>query len=143
MPSSRFGAFRRLRTAGLTATVAASLLQACASVGGNPQSPEEIVKQRAEVRWQALLARDWETAYTFSTPAYRSAIDLAGFKARQGSVVSWTSAKVVKVSCQESLCEATIKVGFKAVQRGYPDMDTEFPERWVLEDDRWWVHQKM
>ncbi len=110
---------------------------------GSVESPEEIVRLRAEARWKALIARDFETAYNFATPAYRSAIDLAGFKARQGSAVSWNSAQVVKVSCQESLCEATIKVGFKAVQRGYPDMDTEFPERWVLEENRWWVHQKM
>lgn len=144
MPTARKYWFGRSHAAGLIAAASVAILQACASGIGSAQAPEEIVKQRAEARWKALLARDWETAYNFSTPAYRSAIDLEGFRARLGGAVAWTGAQVLKVSCRESVCEPTIKVRFKPVlERGYPELDTEFSERWVLEDNRWWIHQKM
>ena len=45
------------------------LLTACASF--KPKTPEEIVKERATARWQAMIPRDFAKAYTFLAPSYR------------------------------------------------------------------------
>lgn len=143
MGSNRKSAPYRIPTAGSIAVLAVFVLQACVSGIGTAKPPEEIVKQRAEARWRALLARDWETAYTFLSPAYRKAVAPDHYKARQVGAVVWKSAEVKSVSCSESTCEARVTVVYDPVMfRQYSGLKTDVPERWDFEDGDWWVFQK-
>ncbi|HMB40230.1 MAG TPA: hypothetical protein VKO85_14215, partial [Wenzhouxiangellaceae bacterium] len=46
----------------------AFLLAACSEP---PRAPEEIVAERAQARWDAVIAGDPESSYEYQTPGYR------------------------------------------------------------------------
>lgn len=119
-------------------------LSGCAGLFGPPPTAEQIVRQRAEARWQALVAQDWETAYSFATPAYRSAIDLAGFRARhQGGAAKWKGVKPATADCKEASCDVNVTIVFEpTMQKGFGELSTTINEKWLLEDGQWWVHLK-
>ena len=39
-----------------------------------PKTPEQIVVERAEARWQHLIKQDFAGAYAYLTPAYRDVV---------------------------------------------------------------------
>ena len=117
----------------------ASALSGC----GEPKAPEQIVAERAQARWDALLAGDFETAYSFASPAYRSIVDAIGFQRRLGGQVSWQGATVREVTCREEVCEAMVRLKFSSLlPPRMTDLETDDIERWILEDDDWWIFLK-
>jgi hypothetical protein len=128
----------------LVAALAVAVLGGCAT-GYRPNSPEAIVKERANLRWQALLKGDFDTAYKMSNPAYRSLSSLDRFRGRFGSAVSWVDAKVVKVECEPEKCQVTLEVGARPVVRARLEepIATAVKETWILEDGQWWYYQRL
>lgn len=119
-----------------------ALMAGCATPGG-PKTPEEIVGERAEARWNALVAGDWKTAYSFATPAYRNAIDVEGFRQRTGGQGGWLGAEVRSVVCEEDVCNVLVRLGFRPIlPRGIPELHTDYEERWVYDDGSWWIFQR-
>lgn len=139
----RVGSVLRVRSA-MSFCVAACLvgLQGCAG-SGLGATPEDIVRERAKSRWDALIAGQWEKAYNFSTPAYRNAVDLFGFRLRAGSPPGrLTGAEIVGVKCEESSCDATVRLSFFPLKSGFPELTAEHSERWVFSDGGWWRFEK-
>jgi len=127
---------------GLSMLLAATL-SGCAGLVGKPQTPEQIVAERAQARWDALVAGDWQTAYSFATPAYRDLVDVEGFRRRHGGQASWLGADVKEVTCQDDVCEPTITLKFRSLLPPYTDdLHTDYTERWVLEGSDWWIFLK-
>ena len=127
---------------GLSMLLAATL-SGCAGLAGKPQAPEQIVAERAQSRWDALVAGDWQTAYSFATPAYRDLVDVEGFRQRHGGQASWLGANVKEVTCQDDVCEAMVTLKFRSQLPPYTDdLQTDYIERWVLEDGDWWIFLK-
>ena len=126
----------------IAAFVGAALLAGCMASTQSRPAPEDEVRLRAQARWNAVVAGDWQKAYNFATPAYREAVDLAGFRGRSASPVTFKSAEVVSVKCEESACEVRMRVGFAPIQRGFPDLSSTLDERWVNEGDEWWRYEK-
>ncbi|MFT3817638.1 MAG: hypothetical protein QM750_08445 [Rubrivivax sp.] len=121
-----------------------SLLAACAMQA--PATPEEAVRARAQARWNALLAGDLQQAYQFLSPASRALISFQVFRARFGSTVTWKSAEVFKVVCEQpDHCLATVKVTYRPLlPRGsIKDIETGVDEVWLLESGQWWLPQKL
>lgn len=125
-------------------TLAGILLLTLGACGPDPsavdeRSPEEIVQERAQARWDALLAGDIEQAYTFTSPAYRSSTTLNRFQARLGSSIRRTKADVSKVECEPDRCDVVVMVTYVV-----PQLNTEntrpLNETWILSDDDWWIH---
>lgn len=126
-----------LRLGALFATLT---LAACASLG--PSTPETLVEQRANARWQALLAGKFDDAYTFNTPGYRALVTPDAYRGRAGSAVKWTGAKVHKVTCaQADKCEARIRIDFQPPlgSSASGTFTTYITESWLLEADQWWI----
>ena len=108
-----------------------------------PPDDEEVVAQRSQERWDALVASDFESAYTYRSPAYReetSEIEhIVGLSRRR---IVWISADVTAVECEEARCEVTVSVGYRA--DGAPGqmagMENVRPVReiWVRLEDQWW-----
>ena len=72
----------------LACMMAGVFLTACATAPGNTG---DSIAERAQDRWDALLAGDFETAYAFYSPGYRSTtsvVDLA-FEIRSRRVWDW------------------------------------------------------
>lgn len=120
------------------------MLSGCAGLSNIGKSPEEIVALRAKARWDAIVAGEWETAYGYSTPAFRKAIKLTGFMNIARSMVVRKGAEVQTVTCSDATCDVVVKVLFSPPLqgRGGGVLDTEVPERWVKEDGNWYIYQR-
>lgn len=107
-----------------------------------PRSPEDAVRERAQAYWDAVIAGKWEKAYGFTTPGFRTAVDLFGFRTRIAAQVKLKSAEVVNVNCKDTACEATMRIGLVPLLKGYPETKTDLTERWVQEDGDWWRFER-
>lgn len=131
------------RTAAL-ALVGATLV-GCASHPNTPAAtvtPETLVSERAQQRWDRLLANDYRQAYDFLTPAYRGLKTPEEYAKTFGNGAEWHSAKVLKTECKtQEACTVTISVSVLVMKRKDP-VQTTITETWVQEDNSWWLHQK-
>ena len=119
--------------------MAATLLAACATT----KPADSLVRERAQARWDAVLLRDYDTAYSFLSPGYRSShsrVDFEiGLRTRR---ILWTSAKVQEVSCEADSCTVQTDVGYKVV-KPVPGVNEwkshdNLEERWVRTEGQWW-----
>lgn len=117
-----------------------ALLAACSEP---PRPPEEIVAERAQARWDALIAGDPASAYEYRTPGYRekaSVTDHAVQYSRRG--VTWTASEVRDVECAEARCEVEISIAYRA--DGAPGVLSgmegrrSIKEIWLQIDGEWW-----
>jgi hypothetical protein len=53
----------------IAALVGAALLAGCMASTPSRPAPEDEVRLRAQARWDAVVAHDWQKAYSFATPA--------------------------------------------------------------------------
>ena len=124
------------------------MLTACATSSVSTDKKEsasdkDIVVERAEARWAAMLAMDLETAYTYYSPGFRSTASVVDFMFQQRSRrVKWESAEYLSHNCSGSSCKVKFKTGFK-VQKAIPGMDTyhgsdDVEETWVKTQGEWW-----
>jgi hypothetical protein len=105
-----------------------------------PETPEEIVAERAQARWDALIAGQWETAYSFASPGYRSLVDVDGFRRRQGGQIWVSGTTVRKVECDGDVCEAMVRLKYNPPMPQFgTELETDYKERWVLDDSTWWI----
>lgn len=116
----------------------AALLSACASTGlGEP------LAKRAQARWDALLAGDFDTAYSYYSPGYRSAntrgdLEL-NYRLRK---VQFREARYLEQECSEDACTLKFDVKYR-VGSPVPGLDewissTTLEEKWVKTDGQWW-----
>lgn len=123
---------------GYFARLAASLLMAVAvasCVAIRPPAAEEVVKERAQARWDALVKGDTKAAYAFLSPGSRAVLTPESY-ATSIRVGFWKSAQVNRVVCgTQQTCEAhvTIEYEFQA-QR----IKTPLRETWIREGTDWW-----
>ncbi len=120
------------------AVLSGIVLSGCA---GLPASgPEDTVSARAQARWDAVVAGDWEKAYGYATPTYRATVDLYRFRVNNDALIKFRNASVFGVACEDSaVCKVKMKVTFTPPQdRPSPDLTTVIEERWVIEGGEWW-----
>jgi hypothetical protein len=126
-------------SAGVRLLLLAVLVSACATT---PTSKTDI-KQRAQGRWDAVMAGDYDTAYTFYSPGYRSATSRVDFEiALRVRRVRWISAEVQESSCDADVCKVVTTVGY-AVAGAVPGVSVwknkkNIEESWVRTGGQWW-----
>jgi len=130
-----------LRGAAATLSLAAAvLLSGCAGMG---KSPDEIVVERAKARWDAVIRRDYETAYPYYSPGYRSSTSLVDYaielKTRR---VTWTSAEYMDHECEETRCTVRFNIGYRVIAPvpGMAKYDGKqwIEDTWVRTGGEWW-----
>ena len=123
------------------ALLALMLLSACATT--STASPEDIVKERAQARWDALLSRDYAGAYAFYSPGYRSAVSVTDFEISiRMRRIRYTSAKFMDQKCEENTCKVLFSVGYRvgapvpgvSVWNGFDSIT----DQWVKTGGEWW-----
>lgn len=135
--------FTRSLTKFVVASSCAISLAGCAGLSDAGKTPEQIVSERVEARWKALLAGDFEKAYSFTAPSYREAVGFERYKAQAGSAVNRQGAELVKVECESERCEATVRIDFTLPLRQRDGVQhTHVVERWVSEKGGWWLYQR-
>lgn len=122
--------------------VATLALAGCAAL--SPRSAEDIVRERAQARWNALVAGNFEEAYKYLSPASRSVVSLQRFRGSVGGAATWRSAEVHKVTCNQSeRCTVSIKVRYSPALRvgTLGTIETSVEETWLFDAGQWWLPQ--
>lgn len=123
----------------LPAVATVALLGACA--GTFKSTPEELVRERAAKRWQALIAGDFQKAYEYLTPGSRAVTPYAQYRARIGGAVTFKSAEPVSVVCETSeKCVVKVKVRYEAVllRPRLGTIERYLDETWLQDAGQWW-----
>ena len=123
--------WKRVGSAG--AMVVATALCGCAGMTSS-EAPEVIVKQRAQDRWNAMIAGDLTKAYSYMSPASRTSISPELFRnsVRPGF---WKSAEVESAQCVKDACDVVVQVTYQS--RG-SSIRTPVKETWVNSEGGWW-----
>jgi len=121
--------------------LAVMLLSACATT--TTATREDIVKERAQARWDALLARDYASAYEYYSPGYRSTASVVDFEISvRMRRIGYTSAEYQEQSCDENTCTVAFNVGYRVgtpvpgvgVWDGYQTVN----DQWIKTGGEWW-----
>ena len=111
----------------------------CASVP--PVAPEEEVRPRLEAWLESLLASDLESAYEFTSPAYRSAHGLRQYSKAYGGRDMWRQVEIGEIKCNVTAeygqCDVVLLVTYKGFLMEH-EMTTQLPQTWVRVDDVWY-----
>lgn len=114
------------------------LALAVAGCAGMQPKAEDIVRERSQARWDALVKGDLKTAYSYFSPGSRAVLTYEDYvtSIRRGF---WKSAKVEKVSCAADTCESQV-----AIEYEFQRIRTKTPvrENWIREGSDWWYVQK-
>ena len=123
----------------LTAVAATALLVAC----GDNRPPEEIVAERAQARWNALVASEFERAWEYYAPGFREQNSAGAFAAEMARrPIQWENAKVVGAECNENRCEVEITVDYEVTKApgqlsGFQSTRT-VTDIWINVNREWW-----
>ena len=102
-------------------------------------APEEVVRERAQGRWDALVQGEILKAYEYLSPGSRSVMKREEYvqSIRRGF---WKAAKVNKVECESrEACQVHLTIDYE-----YQGMRTKTPlrESWIRQGSEWWYVQK-
>lgn len=107
-------------------------------------NPEEIVGQRVNERWDALIEGRLEKAYSFETPEYRELYTFMDYRKTIRGVGSWQKVEIDDVECSDNKCIANIVIyvntnvgmGFGVVKS-----NTRAKENWIRQSTSGqWYH---
>ena len=129
-------AMRSIRWA-VVSTLAVAVFGGCAALDSRP--PEEVVKERAQQRWDVLVKGDLKAAYQYLSPGSRAVMTSEAY-ASGIRVGFWKAATVDKVLCEKpDVCDTvtTIEYEFRGSR-----IKTPLKETWIKEGSSWWFVQK-
>ena len=133
------------RRAALLATVlgASLALAGCASL--QPKTPEQIVTERVEARWAALIKGDFDKAWEYTQPGFKVVVRQADYRKRFGAAGQWKGVQVHAVTCEAERCSARIRLSSTVTTPQFKGMDITgyIDETWVREDGQWWFYQAL
>jgi len=131
----------RAAAAGIFMAVAAG----CASIGAGSRPAEQVVLERAQARWNALVDRDFAAAYTYLTAGYRAVVPLAAYRRQTTGPAQWEGAKAHSAKCEAARCIVAVEITFRIGLPGHADrVQSSFvDETWVLEDGQWFKYEAL
>lgn len=133
----------KVSTGLLSALAVVALLAGCATA---PDVAEQTVEERAQARWDHLVARQFGQAWEYYSPGFRATTTAEDYTfdmvRRQ---VRWTAAEVLGSECEEDRCQVTYRVEYRPVTgpshfRGM-DLSRTQEESWIRSDGQWWYVQ--
>lgn len=119
-------------------------LISCSSENSTPKTQMESVKERAVARWNALIEKDWTTAYSYESPNYRKNYSKGEFINSFGQAVTWVSIKHLSShSINTTLADVKLELTFNYDMSGnLMKVPSNITERWQLIDNKWWHIKK-
>lgn len=126
------------------------LLSGCSSV---PKALTDADKakllERVSQRWQAQSAKDWDKAWEFTTPNYRSVFPKELYRNNFSFDVDWelTGVELVHYDAQAAVASVAARVmSSPSRQRRSASklgvIPTVIKEKWLLIDGQWWYGLK-
>lgn len=122
--------------------VAAMTLTLAGCAGSQVKSDKRTVMELADKRMTALLALDFETAYTYMSPGYRAKKSLDRFKVEFSGSANVVGFEVLDAECEENSCVVSVSRDVK-INVYIPGMDRSKPinsvvqQVWVKTDGQW------
>jgi hypothetical protein len=101
---------------------------------------DETISARALQRWQHLIKGEFDVAYGYLSPSYRSGVTLSQYRSALKAGL-WKSAKVVTIRCSGlDVCQVAIDVGISYYHRtsGEVTSTQRFSENWRRDGEGWW-----
>jgi len=108
---------------------------------GWTEQVQRQLAERVQARWDAMIAGDYEKAYSFQTPDYRSVFSLQQYRGGFGSAVVWKSARVQSTQYDEShMASVSVAVEYEALVSLAGNMRSVrvMAEKWLYSDGVWW-----
>jgi hypothetical protein len=141
MNANRLSRWLRAIILGAAIAVAAG----CASIGAGSRPAEQVVLERAQARWNALVDRDFGAAYAYLTSGYRAVVPLAAYRRQTTGPAQWESAKAQSAKCEAARCIVAVEITFRIGLPGHSDrVQSAFvDETWVLEDGQWFKYEAL
>jgi len=142
MSRTNFDAPARRAARVILAAAAAAVLAACAATPAQPGSDAALL-ERAQARWDALLAKDYDAAYALYSPGYRSAHTRTDFEIHlRTQRVGYTSATYRDHECEGDVCTVNFNIEYRA-PRPVPGVNewkgrSVVSDAWVRTDGQWW-----
>ena len=126
--------------------IAALLLAAVTLLSGcmGMQQQSETAGERAQKRWDALVSGEYEVAYAYLSPGFRSTLSPEEYRASmRARTVRWVKGTVFKAhECEPLRCQVTVKVDYKVASRmpgvGTYAMAQGLKENWINVDGVWY-----
>jgi hypothetical protein len=136
---------RRSAVVALIASLVTALAAGCASIGDAFLPTEEVVLKRAQARWDALVERDWNTAYPYMTPGYRAVVPLKRYGNQFSGPAQWESAKAKSAKCEETRCVVNVEITYRLLLPGHMKRvdSTHVEEVWVREEGQWYKFEPL
>lgn len=135
----------RITLRGLTRQFAVLVLVATTLAGcaTSQAARDRAIPERAQDRWNALLVGDFERAYSFLSPGYRSSRSVTDYEIDiRTRRVQYTSAEYRGHSCEAAVCIVQMMVGYRIAKpvQGVPEWSSNsiVTERWIELDGAWW-----
>jgi len=123
-----------------TLLAAAVMLAACAAT---PAGPDDTLVKRSQARWDAILARDYDTAYALYSPGYRSTRSRTDFEIEiRSHRIRWTKATYRSHTCEGQVCTVKFEIEYEA-PRPVPgiskwDGKGTIEDTWIQSSGEWW-----
>jgi len=125
-------------------TFLAIALGGCAGLSQKNTSPEELVVERAQARYDALMLKNEDglkKAFGYTTPAYKTFNTVRQYNALVAGRGMWNEVTVREAICEESTCRVTVDLTYTSPQVKIP-LKRPFYEKWIKIDDQWWIYHK-
>lgn len=103
---------------------------------------EQVVKQRAAGRWEALIKRDYAAAYAFELPVYRSAYSLEQYQSEFGDDIAWEKVEIGQLLFEgDDVATVYLRMWYRPashVVEQMPLVSASMTEKWIQLDGQWW-----
>ena len=136
--------FRPTRRA-LVPLLAAGVLALAGRAALTPKTPEQVVAERAEARWAALIDGDFDKAWTYTQPGYRAVVKQKDYRKQFGSGGQWVGVQVHGVTCEAERCTVHLRLTTRVLVPPRPNREIAgyLQEEWVREEGQWWYYQAL
>lgn len=126
------------------------LLGACGEQPGTGEATagasRESLETRAEERWRARIAHDWDKAWEYESPAFREVFPKHLYVKKFSYTAKWelTGLEVIEYDPEAAVASVAVRVMSRpakqtsAAARAIGAMSRELHEKWILVDGEWW-----
>lgn len=134
----------RNQTSILTLAALALFVAGCATTPKEPASLDE----RVQAKWDLLVKGDYDGAYEYYSPGYRSVNSLASFRrAMTSRTIPWLDARLQESGpCEPNTCGAVVELDYRVQPRvpGAPPFESTkiVRENWIRSQNRWYYVPK-
>lgn len=124
-----------------------SLAAGCSLI--EQRSDEDIVLERAQSHLTALRAADYQTALTYTTPAFRESARARRYAATYSAAPTWKNAEIYSVECGEEVSEGVCKVRTRIypfvpphIKANIQGLPVSVTVDWIYTDRNWYRYER-